>query len=324
MGDRDVPVSPLDELRENSVGDAFVQLLQRTIRAVAIARNFPAPEGRGRWDETSVALVAADFLAHPNTPRRLTDLVTHCRTQDALKRRLQATVQNFLADNGRRTPVGRLVLRFNEVLGDSEGFEHRGRAWALAGMSDEAVSVDVDALVTAASAVEVVVPTAWVTGTRQSPDIDPPSVVRIATAVLKAAGGALSSGVLAQVAARRLGLGGAPLSIEATSFDPPETCTSSPDTTGAAALLDIRAAEVFSLLNDAERVSLGVPGVPVAQLGPLLRMSGSSAALIRKRAIMIIKDELDDEEDGQSVANAVLELARSWTEFWMTNDDPTY
>lgn len=324
MGDENVPVSPLDELRENSVGDAFVQLLQRTIRAVAIARNFPAPEDRGRWDETSVALVVADFLAHPNTPRRLTDLVTHCRTQDALKRRLQATVQNFLADNGRRTPVGRLVLRFNEVLGDNEGFERRGRAWALAGMSDGAVSVDVDALVTAASAVEVVVPTAWVTGRRQSPDIDPPSVIRIATAVLEASGGALSSGVLAQVAARRLGLGGAPLSIEATSFDPPETYTSSPDTTGAAALLDIRAAEVFSLLNDAERVSLGVPGVPVAQLGPLLRMSGSSAALIRKRAIMIIKDELDDEEDGQSVANAVLELARSWTEFWMTKNDPTY
>lgn len=324
MGDGDVPVSALDELRENDVGDAFVQLLQRTIRAVAIARNFPAPEGRGRWDETSVSLVAADFIAHPNTPRRLTDLVTHCRTDDALKRRLQATVQNFLADNGRRTPVGRLVLRFNEVLGDSEGFERRGRSWALAGMSDEAVGVDVDALVTAASAVEVVVPTAWVTGVRQSPDIDPPSVVRLATAVLKAAGGALSSGVLAQVAARRLGLGGAPLSIEATSFDPPETYTSSPDTTGAAALLDIRAAEVFSLLNDAERVSLGVPGVPVAQLGPILRMSGSSAALIRKRAIMIIKDELDNEEDGQSVANAVLEFARSWTEFWMTKNDPTY
>ncbi len=193
-----------------------------------------------------------------------------------------------------------------------------------AGMPDRAVSVDVDALVTAASSVEVVVPTAWVTGTRQSPDIDPPSVIRIATAVLEAAGGALSSGVLAQVAARRLGLGGAPLSIEATSFDPPETYTSSPDTTGATALLDIRAAEVFSLLNDAERVSLGVPGVPVAQLGPLLRMSGSSAALIRKRAIMIIKDELDDEEDGQSVANEVLEFARSWTEFWMTKNDPTY
>jgi len=324
VGDGDVPVSALDELRENDVGDAFVQLLQRTIRAVAIARNFPAPEGRGRWDETSVALVAADLFAHPNTPRRLTDLVTHCRTDDALKRRLQATVQNFLADNGRRTPVGRLVLRFNEVLGDSEGFERRGRSWALAGMPDEAVGVDVDALVAAASAVEVVVPTAWVTGARQSPDIDPPSVVRLATAVLKEAGGALSSGVLAQVAARRLGLGGAPLSIEATSFDPPETYTSSPDTTGAAGLLDIRAAEVFSLLNDAERVSLGVPGFPVAQLGPTLRMSGSSAALIRKRAIIIIKGELDDEEDGQSVATAVLELARLWTEFWMTKNDPAY
>ncbi len=133
-------MSALDELRENDVGDAFVLLLQRTIRAVAIARNFPAPEGRGQWDVTSVAVVAADFLSHPNTPRRLADLVTHCRTDDALKRRLQATVQNFLADTGRRTPVGRLVLRFNEVLGDNEGFERRGRAWARACLIGRSVS----------------------------------------------------------------------------------------------------------------------------------------------------------------------------------------
>ena len=52
-------------------------------------------------------------------PRRRDDSPiwrTHCRTDDALKRRLQETVRNHFADNGRRTPVGRLVLRINEVL----------------------------------------------------------------------------------------------------------------------------------------------------------------------------------------------------------------
>lgn len=317
-------MSAIEELRAREVGSAFLDLLKRTVRAVAVARNFPAPEGHTRWDEASIASTVTDFLAHPNTPRRLADLATHCRTDDALRRRLQATVQNFLADTGRRTPVGRLVLRFNEVLGGSSLFERRGRTWALVGMPDEAVSVNVDALVVAASSIDIRVPAAWTTGSRKSPDLDADSVIRLATAALSAAGGALSVGILAQVAARRLGLGGAPLSIEAAAFDPPESYASSPDTTGSAALRELRAAEVFSLLNDAERISIGQPGVPVARLGPMLGVSGSSAALIRKRAVTILKAQLEDEEDGQSVADAVLELARTWTESWTTMTDPTY
>lgn len=317
-------MSAIEELRSHELGGAFFDLLKRTVRAVAVARNFPAPEGHARWDDASVATTVTDFLAHPSTPRRLVDLETHCRTDDALKRRLQATVQNFLADNGRRTPVGRLVLRFNEVLGDNPTFERRGRTWAIVGMSDGPVSVDIDALVAASSSVDVHVPAAWTTGSRNSPDLDSDSVVRLATIALSTAGGPLSVGVIAQVAARRLGVGGAPLSIEAAAFDPPEAFVGSPDTTGAAALRDLRAAEVLSLLNDVERISIGLPGVPVARLGPVLGVSGSSAALIRKRAVTILKDQLEDEEDGQSVADTVLELARTWTEAWMTVTDATY
>jgi hypothetical protein len=271
-----------------------------------------------------VSIAVTDFLADPKTARRLTDLVTHCRTDDSLKRRLQATVQNFLADIGRHTPVGRLVLRFNEVLSTNGAFERRGRSWARPEMAAEPAAVDLDVLVSAASAVQVALPTAWATGSRQSPDLDADSVVRLTAALLDAAGGPLTTSVLAQVTALRLGIGGAPLSIEAAAFDPPEHYTTSPDTTGAAALLDIRAAEVFSLLNDAQRVSIGLPEVPVARLGPVLGISGSSAALVRKRAIAILKDELDEEEDGQSVADAVLELARAWAHFWMPPDAPTY
>jgi hypothetical protein len=317
-------VSAIDELRSHDLGAAFLDLLGRTVRAVAVARNFPAPEGHSQWDDAAVASTVTDFLAHPNTPRRLTDLETHCRTDDALRRRLQATVQNFLADTGRRTPVGRLVLRFNEVLAGASSFERQGRTWALVGMSGEPAAVDIDALVSAASMIDVHVPAAWTTGSRKSPDLDGESVVRVATAVLSAAGGPLSASVLAQVTALRLGIGGAPMSIEAAAFDPPEAYDASADTTGVAAIRGLRAAEVFGLLNDAERISIGMAGVPVARLGPILGMSGSSAALVRKRALATLKDQLEDEEDGQPVADTVLELARTWAESWMTTTDATY
>lgn len=309
-------MTALDELRAGRTGDEFMALLGRTIRAVAVARGFPPPEGHLSWGGTALTTAVHEFLASPQTPRRLTDLRTHCRTDEALKGRLERTVRNFLADYGRRTPVGRLVLRFNDVLSKDPAFERRGALWALSGTTSEPAPVDIDALTKVVASVEVVVPTAWESGERQSPDLDSDSVVRVARAVLEHAGGPLRTSVLAQVAARRLGIGGAPLSLDASAFDPSPPTLNSHDATGDEVLVRIRAHEVFALLNDHERVAIGLPEVPVAGLGRILGCSGSKAALIRKRAVTILQTELRADESGQEIANAVLELARTWTESW--------
>ena len=309
-------MTALEELRCGEIGDEFLALLQRTIRAVAVARNFPSPDGHDRWDADAVTSAVGEFVLSPQTPRRLTDLATHCRTEDALKRRLQETVRNHLADGGRRTPVGRLVLRINEVLAVEPAFERRGRYWALKGSAADPQIVDINALIAAMAAVDVVVPRAW-TGERQGPDIDAPSALRLAHAALAAAGGPLRAADIAQATAKCLGLGGAPLSIEATAFDPPSFGTAA-DATGDDALSNMRAQEIFyGCLNDPERVSIGLPESPVAKLGPILGVSGSTAALIRRRAVAILQSELCDEEDGQAIADTILDLARSWTELWM-------
>ena len=309
-------MTALEELRAGRAGEQFVALLQRTIRAVAVARGFPPPDGHDSWGGNALTTAVNDFLASPQTPRRLTDLRTHCRTDDALKGRLEPTVRNFLADYGRRTPVGRLVLRFNDVLRKDPTFEKRGAMWALAGTTTEPAPTDLDALTSAVAGVEVVVPAAWDSGDRQSPDLDAGSVIRIARAVLEQAGGPLRPSVLAQVAAQRLGIWGAPLSLDASAFDPSPPALVSHDATGDDVLVRIRANEVVALLNDHERVAIGLPEVPVAKLGPMLGCSGSKAALIRKRAITILRAELRSDENGQAIADTVLELARTWTETW--------
>ncbi|MCA1572798.1 MAG: hypothetical protein LC798_21390 [Chloroflexi bacterium] len=310
-------MTALDELRAGRTGEHFAALLQHTIRAVAIARGFPPPEGHDSWGGNALITAVNDFLVSPQTPRRLTDLRTHCRTEEALKRRLERTVRNFLADYGRRTPVGRLVLRFNDILRKEPAFERRGSFWSLTGTNAEPAPVDLDALAAALAAVDVVVPAAWMTGDRQSPDLDADSVVRLASAALQKAGGPLRTSVIAQAAAHRLGIGGTPLSVDATAFDPSPPATISGDATGDEALIRIRANEVFALLNDHERIALGCPEVPVAKLGPVLGVSGSKGALIRKRAVTILQTELRSEDAGQAVADAVFELARTWTEWWM-------
>src|SRR5437870_451138 len=100
--------SAVAELQGGRAGPEFTRELQRTIRAVAVARNFPPPEGHGLWDADAVWTTAAEFLSDAQTPRRLADLAVHCASVDALRARLQGTVRNFLADLGRRTPIGKL------------------------------------------------------------------------------------------------------------------------------------------------------------------------------------------------------------------------
>lgn len=317
-------MSALDELLGNKVGPDFLMLLQRTIGIVANARNFPAPDGFQRWDAKAVTAAVTEFLASPRTPRRLTDLATHCKTDEALKRRLNKTVENFFADSGRRTPVGRLVLRINEVLEQNDAFTRSGACWAFAESADmPAAAIDLDALVAAAAPVDIVVPTTWRVGTRQSPEIDFASVVRLTRAVLDAAGGPVSSAVIAQVAAKRLGLGMAPISLEANALDPPQPSRGSSDGTGDAVLVELRAHQVFSQLNDAERISVGWAEMSTADLGTALGVSKSKAAYIRKRAIALLHDELADDENGQAAAELILDLARNWTNSWTKAPDAT-
>ncbi|MEW6153381.1 MAG: hypothetical protein AB1673_05230, partial [Actinomycetota bacterium] len=124
------PASALAELQAGAPGEAFVAELARTVRAVAVARGFPPPDGAPRWDDDAVATVVSELLTDPQTPRRLADLALHCATEHALRARLQGCVRNFLADLGRRTPVGKLVVRVNEVLGQTEGFVRSHGRWA--------------------------------------------------------------------------------------------------------------------------------------------------------------------------------------------------
>jgi hypothetical protein len=308
-------VTALEELRAGKAGEAFIELLGRTIRAVANSRGFPPPEGHLSWGGAALQTAVSDFLSSPQTARRLTDLATHCRTDQALAGRLQRTVRNYLADQGRRTPVGRLVLRFNDVLRRDEGFERHGRYWALLGQTAEPAAENVEHLAEVIRRIDVVVPKAWATGGRQSPELDAASVVTLARAMLESAGGALRTSVMAQAVARRLSVGGTPLSIEATAFDPAQPSPISNDSTGDAVIIQSRASEVLELLNDHERLSIGLL-VPLEDLGRLLGVSRSKAHLIRKRATAILENELRDEEGGQAVADLVLDLARIWSESW--------
>ena len=316
-------MSAIDELNDGKPGAEFVELLRRVIRGVGPSEGFPAPEGHHRWDGPAVMTCIADFFASAQTQRRLKDLST-CPNDQALKAKLHPTMRNFLADQGRKTTVGRLVLRFNEVLGRTDGFDRCGPCWGRTGDPTEAAEVDRDALIAAVSNVEVVVPTAYSKGGRKSPELDAASVIRVTDAALTAAGGRLAPAVLADVAAVRLGIRDLPLSLDAAGFShPPPTLSDVKDSVHVDALVADGVSKVLSRLNDRHLVTLGAPEASSVELGGMLGVSPSMANKIKNRAIAVMSDELAGEDGGEMVANAVFDLARSWLESWTVDDDPT-
>lgn len=302
----------LVELRDGRAGPGFTAELQRTLRAVAVARNFPPPEGHATWDADAVWSAAAEFMGDAQTPRRLADLAVHCATADALRARLQGAVRNFLADLGRRTPIGKLVVRINDVLRTDPGFELVGGRWACRDGARSPGVDDGEALGRAIAGMTVVVPAWGHDARREAPVADRDTIVALCRAVLDAAGGTLTPRALARVIGRRLGLGQAPLSLEVSALDP--SAAGGPVSLESEALRVGRAAEVLGQLNDRERLAVGFPELTVRQLAPVLGVSPSQGHVIRGRAAEVIRLELLDDDDAEGIALLVMELARKWAE----------
>lgn len=308
-------MTAIAELHAGAAGEEFVALLRRTIRAVGVSRNFPPPDGHPRWDADAVHTAAAEFMADGQTPRRLVDLGTHCGTDQALRARLQGAVRNFLADLGRRTPLGKLVLRVNDVLGGDPGFRRIDGRWARVDGPAGAGNDDPDLLSRAIRSIDVILPNWGHDARRAAPVADRATIVALCTALLDAAGGSLTPRSLARAIGHRLGIGQAPVALEVNALDDPAAGAAGgagADRTGSEALRLIRATEVLAELNDAERMAVAHPEYTVRELGPRLGASPSKAHLIRQRAVEVIRVEVLDDDDGEGVALLVMELARSW------------
>lgn len=309
------------EIAKGEPGNDFIDLVGRTIRAVARSRNYPPPDNRDHWDEDAVISMTTSFFADPQTPRRLNDLRVRCSDERGLRSVLQSTIRNHLADVGRRTDVGRIVRRFDDVLAADDSFQKTGGNWRLESEPVDGTIIDFEGLVKAASKVEVSAPSNWhQSANRKSPDIDKESAVRLAAVLLRASAFPLTSSTIGQVAARRLGIGQTPLSLDVSGYEPPSAIESA---TADGAVLDLRASEVLDLLTNAQRVALGRLDLSVVDLGVLLSVSKSTAAAIRNGARIVLKDQLKEEHGGQDVAERVLQLAVAWTDSWTASDDAT-
>ena len=305
--------TPLEELRaDGRLGPEGGAILYRVVRSVAIGHGFPPPQGRAVWDADSVAEVAHDFLIDARTPRRLTHLVVHAVDDASFNRLLHQMVLNFLRDSGRRTEIGRLMLRLRDVLGRSDEFvSERGDRWRLASQRSSPSSVALGVLVEAANEEPHLDVPRWSQQTRRRPPVaDAASLERLSRRVLEAAAGTLPLDELARAIAPRLGLAPTPLARVLDDRDLLERVPAPQH--GDAALDGLRAAEILSMLSHRERLLVASAGTPVRELRSVIGIGPSQAAELQARLRALLRLELQDDDRYEAVFFHLVDQAKAW------------
>jgi len=306
-------MTPLEELLNGGwLGREGARTLYRTVRSIVVAHGFPPPGGSPGWDADAVAEVAHEFLADGRTPRRLTHLAVHAVDDESFVRILHRMVLNFLRDGGRRTETGRLMLRLRDVLGDSDEFvAEPGDRWRLVSQPSQPSGVSPAELTQAASAEAHVAVPRWSTQTRRRPPAaDAASLQRLCRRVLGAAAGTLPLDQLAQSIAPRLGLTPMPLAQAVDDRDPFDSFAAPHH---ADAVIDsMRAAEIFAILSQRERLLLATAGTPVRDLRSLIGVGRSQAAELQGRLRALLASELRDDENYEAVFFHLIDQAKAW------------
>ena len=306
-------MTPLEELRaEGRLGPEGARLLYRTVRAVVVGHGFPPPEAGAAWSGEAVAETAHEFLTDGRTPKRLAHLLVHSVDDESFRRLLGRMVLNFLRDGGRRTEIGRLMLRLRDVLGRTDEFvAEAGDRWRLE-KQPAVVSTATPATLMEAAATEphVDVPRWSAQTRRRAPAADAASLERLCRRVLEAAAGTVALDELARAIAPRLGLTPIPLAEAVDDRDPVEGVAGPHH---ADAVLDsLRAAEIFTILSRRERLLLAWAGTPVRELRSVIGVGPSQAAELQGRLRALLAVELQDDDGYEAVFFHLVDQARAW------------
>lgn len=297
------------------LGQAGAELLYATVRAVAVARRFPPPDGHFSWDDAGIQSTAHDFLQGSRGAKRLLDIALKSTDERSFGRLLERAVHNHLRDVARATDFGKLVIRTKELLRSVPEFvsvaASDGERWTLAGHSESPSDVASSDLASATASVQVVVPR-WTSETRDAPLADRDSMIRLITAVLSAADGAVNPVEIAHALAARLDHRRTPLTVELDQAGgQPELHVVDGDPE-ATTLSKMRATQIFNSLSDRERIIVATLDLNVRDLGSLVKMGKSQAALVRQRLIDRVAGELRDDDEPDLTARALTALCDDW------------
>jgi hypothetical protein len=302
-------------LASGRLGEAGASLLYDIVGLVGVAHRFPPPDGSTSWDASAQQSVAHDFLGSPRAPKRLLDIAVRSVDDRSFEGQLEKAVLNHLRDEARSTDLGKLIVRVKELLRATDDFvvvplagEDR---WAVDGAPSEPSTRPERELAAAIRGEDVVVPR-WASSTRDAPLADRETFVRLMRSVLLTACGSLTARDIAAVLATRLDHRRVPLTVEldsAEGLSEPADPTADP---ASSTLSGLRAADIFGVLSDRERIILANLDLNVRELALIIETGKSQAAQLRQRLTDRLTAELKDDEDQEGTAGALMALCDRW------------
>jgi hypothetical protein len=319
-------VSAWEELREGNLGADFAVLLYRCVRVAGRTHNFPAPHGYSRWTADACMETGHEFLRSANIQRRLTEMALLADDDSQLGRILTQSVVNFLREQARQTTQGRLIRRLKDVLSSDDRFSivpdrspGAGNVMLAEAGTTEPFGGRESDLVTVAFEVKDVTVVRWrPEARRDSPISDRESLIKVAAAVLEAAGTSMRWAELAAVIGTRFGIDprAIPASTPVDDLDR-ELATSrvwlaSQEAGPEEELLRRSTAEaVLDQLTDRERLVLALLASPVRTIADRTGLAVSTAGVVKQRVTDRLRIILADEPDAEEIALACRDLAAS-------------
>ncbi len=317
-------MSAREELRQGQLGDDFAVLLYRCARVAGRAHNFPPPVGQSAWTAQAAIETGHDFLRSANIERRLVEIAMQADNDEQLARILTQALVNFLREQARRTAQGRLIRRLREVLlADDrftvvpQGIPGAGNVMLAGAETTEPFGGRESDLTAAAFDMKEVTIVRWRPEvSRDSPLADRDSLLKVAEAVLGAAGASLRWADLAAVIGARFGVDprGVPVTTPVDDFDgivgiSRPSLGSQPIAPGEELLRQAAARAVLDQLTDRERLVLAWLASPVRTIADRTGLAVSTAGLLKQRVTDRLRTMLADDPDAEATALACRDLA---------------
>lgn len=296
------------------LGPQCARMLYRAVQTVAIARNFPPPDGHLRWDPDAAMEVAHEFLVGERGRKRIADLAIRATDDASFERLLHAAVLNFHRDRSRRTNVGALIRRVSDVLNRSDLFQESASSpsrWHLRATPATPSTARPPELARAAAEERELAVPRWTSERRRAPQADFDTFERLIRRVLVAAHGSLTAAQISQALTARLDARRVPLTVELGVLE------RLPDRSADAQIEDqvlgrLYGADVFDRLSDRERILIATWEKPVRDLGEALGVGHSQAGILRQRLAARLAGELAGGHGPEIVVNELRALATEW------------
>ncbi|MFD0257497.1 hypothetical protein [Kitasatospora indigofera] len=305
--------SAFEELSQTGqLGPVSFDLLRRLVHQVRRASGFPPPDGYAQWSDDAAYDVITALLTREGEGRKF---VTGCFTLAAddasLERLFLATIKNFLIDQAKKTPRGKLRRRIARLMSEDSAYRKGAGSpprWALAEHAADAVwQGDLDDLVAQAARVTGVGITRW-NHSGPTPGQTVHALKSVLLCVLQYAQGAVREEDLAKVLEARFELL-APARFAALYADEgtvselvEQHAAAAPDPVGG----DGMAEDIWQRLSPNERLLLPYLDEDAHHAAQLLEIRQGHAAAVLSNLKTKLRKALSTEGDRQAVMAALL------------------